>query len=309
MTLVPATEEVVEKLEAFRPHPQMEAEGFTSWFAVEAAKVTYSTRHLVEIKLKAVDMAQAIESARREVVNVLGALNLGANRPFLIQLVTLQALEGPDRRRVGTWSPYASVWPFEATKWEKGDEEAFGKRYKKIRDHSKAAAAARYLQQGVSLHLVLDGQTPSSDDLTNSASILNLLQCIELIASEVAKDLKAEKDTMLEEQEQIVVSLVQSLEKAGTVEARIKHVREANNALGRLELRFLDLQIEATAGTLGMDPDSVTEAQRLAGFRNAHLGHPRTDPPPPEQLQYWLGEDMKAYRLALTFLSAYVQHL
>jgi hypothetical protein len=111
------------------------------------------------------------------------------------------------------------------------------------------------------------------------------------------------------EEHKAIQKLRISLEEDAEDSEKIRSIKAANNELGRLETRFLGLQVSAIGQSLGLSDAWTKAAHNFIQFRHKHLGH--TGPPSSaEDRAPWLRESLEfsACSLARTLLAAYVDH-
>ncbi len=285
-----------ERLRELSPaalRPQLPAPRWPEYFSALPAEIIVRSTRVLWLKTTAVDSSEAWVAVEEMVPAVIAALAGFGDPSPRVELV-----------RVGRSDPSGHI-PTVVTPWVGGTLGGFATRdllpdeqEKVIRRcevaRTRAARAAHLFHAAVRQRDMAD---LSQRSIANC--ILNYFLVVEHIAQELSR--QGNPTGAPEGAEKLVVELYKALSADTPLTTKLKKVRTTNDALQRLDNKFLNQRIESTGGNLSVDPSIVQDALTVAKLRNTELAHPGKK----DLKESGVGVEM-AERAANAFLSAYL---
>lgn len=298
----PATAPEIHKVVGLRVRPV--ATPSPLGVGVRASELDLQTNHLIEVSFLSASTDEAAKVGVEELQKVLAVLHtattLGPYHAVLGQLKNLDTGES-----VGPWGPMTMGRLVAVAEPPDGDFARLNARLAKLNGNATAKKAARYLQDGVGLLYVLDGQTPDHTGVAHAAGLLNLFKCIETLANHLCARMPPDQAVVRPQQESIVAELAEELGKSRSLQRQMRCIRETKARLDRLKLGYLGLCIDHAGSILDLEESAIDEAKAFNSFRNKHLSHPSTDSLPPHEMAAWQQGD-RALNLAVAYFARFL---
>jgi hypothetical protein len=275
--------------------------------ALIPSRVDLRSTYRLDVFVNANDFDGAYEEIESRLLpRYLPVLHSIASTPYHVTIDYIELLEGRHPQQ-GWPSPIASGRIDTQSPFQKEDIDALTRRAHVADQDREAQRAARYLQSAIQLESEHDGLVPTVAPAIRAAALLNFLQVVESIARSVSSiDPPSGKE--YDKERLRIIDHFRTAEAGLDDAALILLIRETDKELRRLNRSYTDLQIRHAAEVLDVPPAEKALASELHRFRNEHLGHPRTNPPPEKLTTYWLGENPRAYQTAKTFLTRFLDY-
>lgn len=301
VTILPLTEEQVRQVAHIQPRNVRmhfeDDEGREAWqLQVTPHHVSVTSGWGFSIQLAdARDFADAEEQALARTEVARTALCLAVGSPYVFEP---RRIIGPEAT-VSTSGEVAAM-PREVSDLPASRADEAAVYVTGLEADLVARASAKYLDRAATLELAAIGLGAAQPGILH-----NYFMATEGIAREVVKNVRDDlQEQSQAERGRIVDELREVLARETPEDEKAQAIRNATNELSRLDLLFMDLQLEKAGELLGLDQAIIDLAKEFNRVRNRYLSHYRSEIPA-EKVRYWF-EEQRALRVAAAYLRAYL---
>lgn len=256
------------------------------------------SRWIFVVQTEIEDSSEAQEWAEEKVRSALSALHLNAPAPYTARVLRLE------RQGEGSMpSAWTSGHLIETAELTESAARVADQFVSKLSANSVARAVKAFIERGVTLDLARVALPEVAP-----AVLLNYFMAIERVSDEVTGHLRKDLEDELQRRSAAVAKkLRDQLRSEISDDASISLIRDGAKEFSRIRFMYADLKIQRAGEELRIPEATIESAREFSHFRNAYLGHPRTDIPPAE-IGRWF-EDDHAFSLSNSYFKAYLATL